>query len=294
MTPSISIIIVNYNTCDQLTRCMDSIRTQADQHCRVIIVDNASIDDSVERMRAGYPEVHLIVNKSNLGFAAANNQAIGKTRDDLLFFLNPDTELQSGCLNAIREFMVAHPEVGMAGPAIFNADGSPHCSVEYSYPGARYGQGLFDKLPGDIAWILGAAMVARREIIADVQGFDERFFLYAEDIDLCLRIREKGWPLAIISKAKVMHLEGQSEKQASFVEVMERKIRSELIFLNKYYEIDIVQKIRRVRLLEAWWRIFCLRTVAVFFKLTDENRKKLVRYSVITAMYGSTMGLERK
>lgn len=137
-------------------------------------------------------------------------------------------------------------------------------------------------------------MVARREIIADVQGFDERFFLYAEDIDLCLRIREKGWPLAIISKAKVMHLEGQSEKQASFVEVMERKIRSELIFLNKYYEIDIVQKIRRVRLLEAWWRIFCLRTVAVFFKLTDENRKKLVRYSVITAMYGSTMGLERK
>jgi GT2 family glycosyltransferase len=273
---------------------MDSIRAQADKNCRVIIVDNASIDDSVERMRAGYSEAHLIANKSNLGFAAANNQAIGNTRDNLLFFLNPDTELQPGCLKAIREFMVSHPEVGLAGPAIINADRSPHSSVEYSYPGARYQPGLFEKLPGDIAWILGAAMVARREVITEIQGFDERFFLYAEDMDLCLKIRKKGWSLALIPKAEVMHLEGQSEKQAPFVEVMERKIRSELIFLNKYYKIDIVRKIGRIRLLEAWWRILCLRTAAVFFKLTDENRKKLIRYSVITAMYGRTTGLERK
>jgi len=294
MTPSISIIIVNYNTGDLLVRCMDSIRAQADQACRVIVVDNASIDDSVERMRARYSEAHLIANKRNLGFAAANNQAIGKTRDNLLFFLNPDTELQPGCLKAIREFMVSHPVVGLAGPAIINDDGSPHSSVEYSYPGARYQPGLFEKLPGDIAWILGAALVARREVITEIQGFDERFFLYAEDIDLCLKIRQQGWSLALISKAKVMHIEGQSEKQAPFIEVMERKIRSELIFLNKYYKINIVRKIGRIRLLEAWWRILCLRTAAVFFKLTDENRKKLIRYSVITAVYGRTKGLERK
>lgn len=192
MTPSISIIIVNYNTGALLVRCMDSIRAQADQACSVIIVDNASVDDSVAGIRSGYSEVQLIANKSNLGFAAANNQAIGKTRDDLLFFLNPDTELQPGCLKAIREFMVSHPVVGLAGPAIINDDGSPHSSVEYSYPGARYQPGLFEKLPGDIAWILGAAMVARREVITEIQGFDERFFLYAEDMDLCLKIRRQG------------------------------------------------------------------------------------------------------
>lgn len=288
MTPSISIIIVNYNTGALLVRCMDSIRAQADQACSVIVVDNASIDDSVERMRARYSKVHLIVNKSNLGFAAANNQAIGKTRDNLLFFLNPDTELQPGCLKAIREFMACHPEVGMAGPAIYNTEGSPHDSMEYSYPGGHYGSGQFDNLPGEIAWILGAAMVARREVIETVQGFDERFFLYAEDMDLCLQIRRQGWPLGFIADAGVMHLEGQSEKKAPFADVMKRKVQSELLFLNKYYELDVVQKIKRVRLLEAWWRIICLRTMGIFFRLTDENRKKLTRYLVVAEVYGQT------
>jgi GT2 family glycosyltransferase len=294
MTPSLCIIIVNYNTADLLTRCLNSIKAQLGQPCRIIVVDNASVDDSVQRIRVEYPDVELIANKKNLGFAAANNQAMQRTADDLLFFLNPDTELQPGCLKVIREFMVSHPEVGLAGPAIINADRSPHNSAEYSYPGARYQPGLFEKLPGDIAWILGAAMVARREVITEIQGFDERFFLYAEDIDLCLKIRQKGWSLALIPNAKVMHLEGQSEKQAPFVEVMKRKIRSELIFLNKYYKIDIVRKIRWTRLVEAWWRICCLRIRAVFFGLTDKNRLKLIRYGVVAEEYGQSGKVEER
>ncbi len=291
---SISIIIVNYNTGDLLIHCLESIRKQNDPSCQVIIVDNASVDDSIAGLRSNYSEVQLIANKSNLGFAAANNQALGGTSDDLLFFLNPDTELQPGCLKAVREFMACHPEVGMAGPAIYNADGSPHDSMEYSYPGSRYGGRQFDNLPGEIAWILGAAMIARREVIEAVQGFDERFFLYAEDIDLCLQIRKQGWPLGFIADAGVMHIEGQSEKKAPFADVMERKVYSELLFLNKYYELDVVRKIIRVRLLEAWWRISCLRIKDVFFGLTVENRKKLTRYLVVAEVYGQAEGVRNR
>jgi len=285
MTPDICIVIINYNTGILLTRCLDSIRNEKDDNCRIIVVDNGSVDGSLDLLQTDYPEIELIANSENLGFAAANNLAIKRCREELLFFLNPDTELQGGCLQAIREFMGSHPEVGLAGPLIINRDGSPHPAVEYSYPGSRYSGGRFDDLPGKIAWILGAAMVARSSVIAAVGGFDTRFFLYAEDIDLCLAVRKEGWQLAEIQEAKVMHLEGQSEKGAPSAEVMERKVRSDLLFLKKHYDAATMQKIRRVRLLESRWRICCLRFEGLFLDLPAEKKEKLIRYEVVSSLY---------
>ena len=285
MTLNICIVIVNYNTGILLTRCLDSIRKEKDDNCRIIVVDNGSVDGSLDLLRADFPEIELIANTENLGFAAANNQAIKQCTEELLFFLNPDTELQGGCLRAIRKFMESHPEVGLAGPLIITRDGSPHPVVEYRYPGSRYGGGRFDDLPGKIAWILGAAMVARSSVIAAVGGFDTRFFLYSEDIDLCLAVRKEGWQLAQIPEAKVMHLEGQSEKGAPFAEVVERKVRSDLLFLKKHYDAVTVRKIRRVRLLESWWRICCLRFEGCFLDLTSEKKEKLIRYEVMSRLY---------
>ena len=284
--PRLCIIIVNYNTGLLLSRCLDSIRAQKESDCRVIVVDNASVDDSLELIRSGYPEVRLIANDRNLGFAAANNQAIRETEADLLFFLNPDTELQPGCLAEIWAFMAAHTEVGMAGPAIVNSDGSHHPTVEDSYPGSHYTCGEVDDLPGDIAWILGAALVAPRSVIIEVGGFDERFFLYAEDIDLCLEIRKRNWSLGYIPNAKVLHLEGESEKNAPFADVMERKIRAELIFFKKHYCSETVAKIRRARLLQAWWRILLLRASGLFIKAQETHRRKQIKYAVIARLYG--------
>ena len=286
MIPDICIVIVNYNTGKLLARCLDSIRKEKDDKCRIIVVDNGSVDGSLELLQTDYPEIELIANTENLGFAAANNQAIKRCREELLFFLNPDTELQAGCLRAIRKFMESHPEVGLAGPVIINPDGSPHPAVEYSYPAGRYSGGRFDDLPGKIAWILGAAMVARSSVIVAVGGFDTRFFLYAEDIDLCLAVRQEGWQLAEIPEARVMHLEGQSEKGAPLAEVMVRKVRSELIFLKKHYDAATVRKIRRVRLLEAWWRLCCLRFAGFFLELAAEKKEKLIRYEVVARLYG--------
>ncbi len=288
MPPRLCIIIVNYNTGELLSRCLDSIRAQRQGDCRVIVVDNASVDESVELVRSGYPEVRLIANDRNLGFAAANNQAIEETNAEFLFFLNPDTELQPGCLVEIMAFMAAHPEIGMAGPAIINSDGSHHSTVEDSYPGSHYSCGEVDDLPGDIAWLLGAALVVRRKVIADVCGFDERFFLYAEDIDLCLEIRKKNWSLGYIPTAKVLHLEGQSEKRAPFAEVIERKVRAELLFFNKHYRPETVVKIRRSRLLQAWWRILSLRVSGLFFGAKEAHQRKQIKYAVIARLYGHT------
>ncbi len=282
------IIIVNYNTGQLLARCLDSIRAQQESDCRVIVVDNASVDESFELVRTGYPEVQCIANDRNLGFAAANNQAIRETEAELLFFLNPDTELQPGCLAEIRAFMMLHPEIGMAGPAIVNSEGDHHPTVEDSYPGSHYTCGEVDDLPGDIAWILGAALVARRKVIVDVGGFDERFFLYAEDIDLCLEIRKKNRLLGYIPNAKVLHLEGQSEKKSLFADVMERKVRAELIFFKKHYRSQTLKKIRRTRLLQAWWRILSLRAGALFFGTNEIRQRKQIKYAVIARLYGQT------
>lgn len=292
MAGGISIIIVNFNTGILLIRCLDSIRAQEKIECRVIVVDNASVDNSVGFIRAGYPEVQLIVNDRNLGFAMANNQAIEKAQDDLLLFLNPDTQLEPGCLTAIREFMDTQPDIGMAGAAIVNDDGSPHCSIEDSYPGQHYSRGEVEGLPGKIAWILGAALVARKEVIAAVHGFDERFFLYAEDIDLCLEVRKQGWLLGFIADATVMHLEGQSEKNAPFAKVMERKTRAELIFFKKHYRPETFVRIRRARLFQAWWRIICLQLGAFFSGTKRLNSKKLAKYSVIASIYGQASDSE--
>ncbi len=285
MTTDVCIIIVNYNTGHLLSRCLDSIRKQNDDKSRIIVVDNGSVDDSLDLLQNDYPEIELIANHENMGFAAANNLAIQRCTEELIFFLNPDTELKSGCLRAIREFMNEHPKVGLAGPVIINPDGSPHSAVEYNYPGDRYGGRRFDDLPGTIAWILGAALVTRRLVIKTIGGFDTRFFLYAEDIDLCLAVRKAGWLLAEIPEAKVMHLEGQSEKRAPLAEVMERKVRSDLLFLEKHYDVFTLQKIRRIRLLEAWWRICCLHFEGFFFDLSAGKKEKLIRYEVVSRLY---------
>jgi GT2 family glycosyltransferase len=147
-----------------------------------------------------------------------------------------------------------------------------------------------EKLPGKIAWILGAALVVRRDVYRAAGGFDERFFLYAEDIDFSLSLRKKGWELGFIPEARVVHLEGQSERSAPARDVLERKTRAECIFLQKHYPHDVYRRIRRVRLVQAWWRIFTLNGVRILSGLSQEQEWKLVKYRVIVQVYGEYQG----
>jgi len=288
MSMELAILIVNYNTGHLLDRCLDSIFSQ-EVSCHVIVVDNASDDDSLTVLAHRNDPIEVIGNQKNVGFAVANNQALARCKEPLVFFLNPDTELYPGCLRAICLYMEQNQTVGLAGCAIYNPDGTRHETVQYRYPGHSYSQGRFSSLPGDIAWLLGAALVGRRLPLAEVGGFDSDYFLYAEDIDLCLRIRQAGYPLGFIGKAGVLHLEGQSEAGSPPAEVMERKIRSELLFFEKHYPSAVRKRIRRVRLLEAYWRIFGLCVAGIFSRV--EQERKLIRYRTVLLLYQKWRGV---
>jgi predicted lipopolysaccharide heptosyltransferase III len=276
--PKMSIVIVSYNTVDMLFRCLRSIHTQNGVTHEVIVVDNASQDGSIEMIRRSFPWVRLIRNRRNLGFARANNQALPYCSGEYIYFLNPDTEVHAGGLQHMIEYMDLHPDVGLAGTHILNPDNSPQPSVETRYPGERYARRELQGLKGDIAWVLGATMVARRSVIREVGGFDDRFFLYGEDLDLCLSIRRNGWRIGYIPEAVVVHWGGQSERGSLMAEVWEKKISAEMIFYRKHYSLQTIQSIKRANVLQAYWKIGMLRLSSSFWEDQESVRNKIRKY----------------
>jgi len=281
----LTIIIVNYNTADMLVRCLHSISSQSGDNHEVIVVDNASQDNSLESTKATFPWVKVIANKRNLGFARANNQALGISKSKYIYFLNPDTELKEGAFDAIVEFMESNPEVGLAGTRILNPDGSFQSSVEKRYPGERHSRGELSGLKGNIAWVSGASMVARRFVLRNIRGFDERFFIYGEDLDLCLSVRKSGWTIACIPNAVVVHWGGASERDTLPVEVWKKKFEAEFLFYKKHYSRETIKAIRRANIIHALWRILTLNLTLPFCKEKETSLKKLERYRLILTTY---------
>lgn len=281
----LTIIIVNYNTADMLVSCLHSISSQSGDNHEVIVVDNASQDNSLELTKATFPWVKVIANKRNLGFARANNQALGISKSKYIYFLNPDTEVKEGSFDAIIEFMESNPEVGLAGTRILNPDGSSQSSVERRYPGQRHSKGELYGLKGDIAWVLGASMVARRFVLRNIRGFDERFFIYGEDLDLCLSVRKSGWTIACIPNAVAVHWGGASERDTLPVEVWKKKFEAEFLFYKKHYSRETIKAIRRANIIHALWRILTLNLTLPFCKEKETSLKKLERYRLILTTY---------
>ncbi|PKN05481.1 MAG: glycosyltransferase family 2 protein [Deltaproteobacteria bacterium HGW-Deltaproteobacteria-9] len=276
----LSIIIVSYNTVDLIESCLGSLFTDAVEK-EVFVVDNASNDGTADVVRTCFPGVHLIENPENRGFSAANNQVLSQCRGRYLVFLNPDTQLGADTLRTAVSFMDDHPRIGLAGMKIINPDGTLQESVSYRYPGEKYTRGELSGLSGQIACVLGAGMMARREIIQEVDGFDEDFFLYGEDQDLCLRIRKRGYDIGYIEKAEVTHLGGQSERQFTSAEKWGKKVRAEYLFYRKHYLPETITRIRRSHLLQAQWRIATLKLTIPFCKDKANMKAKLIKYQVI-------------
>jgi len=274
----ISIIIVNYNTAGRLGLCLTSVMPQSDLKTEVIVVDNASKDHSVSLVTHDFPWVELIANQENVGFARANNQALKVSKGEYIYFLNPDTVVQPGALEAMIRFMSSHTDVGLAGTRITNPDGSVQPSFERRYPGQRRAEKDLKGLAGDIAWVLGASMIARQTITNALGGFDEDFFLYGEEQDLCLRIRKAGWKIGFIPDARVVHWGGQSERNSLAVDVWKKKFASETIFYRKHYSRQSIQRIYRANVVQALWRIFSLRLTLPFCADKNGSLEKLDKY----------------
>ena len=177
--------------------------------------------------------------------------------------------------------MDSTPHIGLAGTKLINPDGTLQWSVSYKYPGQKYTTNELSELPGNIACVLGASMIGRSELIKKIGGFDEDFFLYGEDQDLCLRIRKLGHEIGYIDSATVVHLGGQSEKNSLSSEVWKKKIHAEYIFYRKHYLPKTIKRISRANIIKAWWRIITLKLIIPLAKDKRIAREKLGKYQLI-------------
>lgn len=244
---SLSVIIVSYNTRELLARCLGSVAVEPRPPDEVIVVDNASADESAAMVRARFPHVQVIANAENRGFAAATNQGLRAATGDFLCLLNPDTELFPGALDALSTFLESHPEVGVVGPTLLHSDGTyqhaafrfptlPMALIDFfplnhrvlnSRLNGRYPFTLYEH-PFAMDHPLGACMLVRRAACAAVGLLDERFFMYCEEIDWCRRIKQAGWEIMHVPDARVVHHGGQSTQQAAgrmFVELHRSRFR---------------------------------------------------------------------
>lgn len=234
------IIIVNYRTPGLVVECLHSLNAdmRAEPDCRVVVVDNASGDDSVDRIRtsikaAGWSWADVLPLQRNGGFAAGNNAALRpllQIDDPPAYFhlLNPDTYIRPGAVSKLIDFMEAHPRIGIAGSRLEHPNGSPQCAAFHFHGilselerGLRLGiasrllqRWMVAPRPRNVMhktdWVCGASMMIRREVFDSIGLLDEKFFLYYEETDFCLRARDAGWPCWFVPDSRVVHLEGQS------------------------------------------------------------------------------------
>jgi len=283
LSPEVSIVIVTYHSADVIGSCLDSIESAGSVSREVFVVDNASGDGTAELVRTKYPSVQLIANDSNRGFSAANNQAIPLCRGRYLFFLNPDAELAGGCLETAVRYMDENPRIGLAGTKVVNPDGSMQETISLRYPGQKHAADELKGLKGSIACVLGASMVARADLIRAIGGFDEDYFLYGEDQELCLRIRQQGFEIGYIGEAVVRHIGGHSERASASADRWRRKTLAEYLFYGKHYRPETIRRIAREDRVKARWRTLTIPLTLPFLRDGDAARDKLVKYRTILA-----------
>ena len=250
----ISVVIVTYNSAGQIENCLASLSLQTGVAFEVIVVDNASQDDSPARARR-FSHARVIASPENLGFGRGCNLGFASSTGRYIYLLNPDTRLADArALAGVCQAMDAHPAWGMAGTRVRSADGHHESEPATEYPGQRHVRQNFASLPGQIAWILGASMIVRRELYAQLGGFDPAFFLYSEETDFCLRLRKAGHEIGQILEVTVEHVGGASEDPRDPYQTAARKLRGLILFRQKHYSPDDCIRLAKRDVHRAWFR----------------------------------------
>ncbi|HXG89302.1 MAG TPA: glycosyltransferase family 2 protein [Vicinamibacterales bacterium] len=250
---SLAIVIVSYNVRDEIDACLRSlVGHTAPFDTMITVVDNASTDDTVAMVRRNWPQVEVIEAGANLGFARANNLGIRATRSEFVLLLNPDTIVPPGALPSLIRGLAAHPEAAAAGPRLVDAAGFPELSFGWTLgPWGELRQKLigdlyrrrvravvrrvdgWSRLAGEREWVSGACLVARRADLEAVGLLDERFFMYTEDVDLCVQLRKRGRSILFIPQSEVLHLRGRSASRNPHTERLRRQ--SQMAYYQKHH-----------------------------------------------------------
>jgi GT2 family glycosyltransferase len=293
MGPLISIFIVNYNTRRLLELCLESIfDTKDNLTVEVFIADNNSTDGSSETVKERFPEVSLIRHSQNLGYTKAINPLLALARGKYYLLLHPDVELMPNALKRFVEFFESHPQAGILGGNLYYPDGTPN-PCEILFPGFKndlvcFGLRLFNKLPGgkklvgnssplewshkstsQVNWVWNACMMARREVFDRVGYFDDHFFVWYADWDLCKRAADAGWSVYYLHQATAIHYERHSStKEDITTEEIRYKVdgwysaagqmRDRHVFLRKYCGSESIYGVKTIYILENTLRLWLI------------------------------------
>ncbi len=256
--PDLSCIIVNYNHGSILGHCLASLNCMpASESIETIVVNNSPEDESLTAAVKPYPRVRVIQNARNLGFSKANNQAVRETSGQYILFLNPDAELLPESVDALRAYLDAHPQTAIVGPKVLDPDGS----LQYScrrFP--TFWTGLFNRysllsrwFPDNrftthylmkdfdhtsirkVDWVSGCCMMIRRSDFEQVGAFDEHYFLFNEDVDLCFEIKKRGRDVVYLPQARIVHKVTASSGKVSWRIIIKRH-QGMSYFYRKHYQ----------------------------------------------------------
>lgn len=256
----LSILIINYKTPSLLGHCIKSIyKNEPKLDYEIIVVDNASGDESVEIMRDDFPQVELITNKQNLGFPKAVNQGIRKSKGKYILILNPDITALPGSIDKMFNFLEKNKSIAVLAPKLINPNGSIQYSCFSIFPTPQivlyrrtplgkspqaseiidnFRMAEWDHLCGiEVAWVLGSCMMIRREAIDQIGLMDERFFMYMEDVDWCRRFWESSWRVYYYPEAELVHYYQRSSATESglFLALFNRQTRIHIKSALKYF-----------------------------------------------------------
>ncbi len=249
----VSIIVVTYNSAQLIRACLDAAEAAVgDCSCEILVIDNASSDDTLKVVAETAPSARIVRNESNAGFAAASNQGIRAARGRYFLLLNPDAVPSSLSIETLVAYMDAHARAGIAGPMLHERDGRIQYSVR-NFPSptnqwfealflhrveprlsGRFGEVVYDDdsyaTSRAVNWVSGAAMILRPEALEQVGLLDERFFMYSEEKDLCYRMVLAGWTVCYVSDAHVTHAHDGHESAEAFA----RQLASKLMYFDKH------------------------------------------------------------
>ncbi|MEO0095211.1 MAG: glycosyltransferase [candidate division WOR-3 bacterium] len=287
MEPQISIIIVNYNVKHFLEQCLMAIeKARHNLNIEIIVVDNASVDGSQAMVKKKFPNVLLIENNKNWGFAKANNQALKIARGKYILILNPDTLIQEDTLLTLKNFLDEHNDVSAVGCKLINPDGSFQIASRRSIPTpwvaftkivglsrifpkskifGRYNlTNISPDIESEVDVLSGSLMLVRNDTLKKVGYFDEDYFMYGEDIDLCYKIKKAGGKIYYTPKTKAIHYKGESTKKGEFSYIT-NFYSSMLIFIDKHFKNHYSLLIKLILKTGIYLRA-CIAFLTSFFK----------------------------
>ncbi len=272
--PDLSIIIVSWNVRELLANCLRSVLAQTELALQVIVVDSASSDGSPEMVAEQFPQVELLACQENVGFPRGNNLGLERANGRFILLLNPDTIVHDGALAQMGSYLAQNPKVGVVGPQLLNDDGSVQSSrrrfptlwtalfestwLQPFAPKAvldqYYARDVADGETAVVQWLMGACLMTRQAVVAQVGGLDEAYFMYSEELDYCRRIHQAGWQVVYYPEAQVTHLSGKSSEQA----VTQRHInfnRAKLRYFRKYHGRFAAGVLRLFLLISYGWQL---------------------------------------